>query len=156
MPDLLQMQTSHLVFILIGHHFVELAYDRMRELDVPGTGCRFTRRDLKHEVDVGRSIGHILVVDELANADSQQALSFLIQMLAAFEQVEIGFTRGLAVLFLEIKQHRRALLGFSAGTARFKTACGATHSGAHSGKLAGLLHCHTVQAMACSMLAAAT
>src|SRR5882672_3809818 len=25
MPGLLQMQTSHLVFILVGHHFVELA-----------------------------------------------------------------------------------------------------------------------------------
>src|SRR5215813_11190641 len=63
-PSLLQMQAGNLVFILVGHHFIELAHDRMRELDAPRTGSGFTRSDVKHEVDVGRGIGHILIVNE--------------------------------------------------------------------------------------------
>ena len=66
-PGLLQVQACHLVFVLICHHLVEMANDGMRELVVPGADRRFTCRHLEHKVDVGRSVLHVLVVDEFAN-----------------------------------------------------------------------------------------
>ena len=67
-----EVESRHLVLVLVGHQLVEVTRDRLGEPGLAGHRRPLRRRDAAHELDVAARIGHILVGDQLGDADLDQ------------------------------------------------------------------------------------